>query len=193
MSPDPNPQPDDEVALISAAKQGDADAVEQLLAANLSDLNAYIKRRLGDKLRERETSQDLAQSVCREALGDLGSFEYRGSGSFKSWLLGCAENKLRKRAAYWDRDQRTTDREERQGLERLASFATPSQHMTTRENLDRVERAFAQLPADYREVILLARVDGLTYEQTAEKMGRTHAAVQNLLCRALARLTSLLR
>lgn len=174
--------------LIDAAQAGDSVARDELLVANLGTLRRFIRRRLGHKLRARETSQDLAQSVCREVLSDLESFEYRGEGSFESWLLTRAENKIRKRATYWNREQRDLGREEVGDLEKLASFATPSRHMVTKERLAEVERAFAGLAPDYQQVILLSRVDGLPHEEVAERMGRTVSATWNLLYRGLAQL-----
>lgn len=176
--------------LIDRAKSGDRDARESLFKGNLDVLRSFIRRRLGDKLRERETSQDLAQSVCREVLGDLDSFEYRGPASFERWLLSCAENKIRSRSTYWNRERRNVEREERGRLERLASFATPSQHMTTKERLEEVDRAFGQLSADYQQVILLSRVDGLSHEEVAAKMERTVSSTKNLLYRALTQLSA---
>lgn len=116
----------------------------------------------------------------------MDSFEDRGEGSFEKWLLTRAENKIRKRAAYWKRAQRDVGREEPGDLERLASFATPSRHMTTKERLEEVEWAFAALPEDYQQVTLLSRVDGLPQEEVAERMGRSVPATWSLLYRALA-------
>lgn len=180
-------------ALIEAARSGDREAGEKLLADNLDLLHAFIRRRLGSRLRARETSQDLAQSVCREVLGDLDTFEGRGSGGFEAWLLTCAENKIRKRAAYWNRDRRDMGREERSRLESLACLATPSWHLTSQERLERVETAIRDLAPDYQEVLILSRIDGLTQKEVAERMGRTPSSVQNLLFRALARLGESLR
>lgn len=188
-------KPPDEPDLISAAQAGDSGAMEQLLSANLENLRSFIHRRLGNKLRARETTQDLAQSVCREVLSDLGGFEYRGAGSFESWLMVRAENKIRNRAAYWGRERRDLEREERGGqadMERLSSFATPSRHMSTKERLEELETAFSALPADYQQVVLLARVDGLGHAEVAEEMGRTVNSVQKLLHRALGQLAAAL-
>ena len=52
--------------------------------------------------------------------------------------------------------------------------------------------AFAQLPEDYREVITLSRVVGLSHGQIASQLGKSEGAVRVLLHRALARLSGLL-
>ena len=44
------------------------------------------------------------------------------------------------------------------------------------------------LPDEYRQVILLARIVGLSHADLAREMGRSETAVRTLLHRALARL-----
>ena len=61
------------------------------------------------------------------------------------------------------------------------------------EALERLEAAFRQLPDDYREVILLARMVGLSHAEIGRQMERTPQAVRVMLHRALARLARLTR
>ena len=46
----------------------------------------------------------------------------------------------------------------------------------------------AKLPDDYREVIILRNLEGLSHEEVARRMGRGTGAVRMLWVRALARL-----
>lgn len=189
---------DDTEDLIGRARRGDGEAREALMARHLDGLHAFVRLRLGAGLRRRETSLDLVQSVCREVLEDLDGFEYRGGASFRHWLFRRAETKIRGRARFWGREKRDAGREERLGdepsdqrlLAQLASFATPSRHLGTREEIERIERAFASLSEEHREVIRLARVAGLPHALVAREMGRTPAATRTLLSRALARLAT---
>jgi DNA-directed RNA polymerase specialized sigma24 family protein len=50
---------------------------------------------------------------------------------------------------------------------------------------DQMERAFGLLPADYRDVIALSRIVGLSRAEIAEHTGRTEASVRMLMSRAL--------
>jgi len=181
---------------------GDRDARETLLREQLAGLRAYVRLRLGRAIRARETSQDLVQSVCREVLEDLGAFEYRGEASFRHWLFRRAENKIRDRGRYWGREKRAAERElasagraqddDAELLAQFETFTTPSRDASAKEELERVEDAFARLSGDYREVILLARVVGLPHKEVAAQMGRSAIATRTLLSRALARLATLL-
>lgn len=186
--------------LVGRAAAGDKSAIEALLAEHLSRLRAFVRLRMGRVVRSKESTEDLVQSVCREALEDLDGFEYRGEASFRHWLFGRAANKVVDRGRFYRRDRRDPEREvpidgggeERETLRGLESLFTPSRDAVAREELDRFEEAFAALPEDYREVILLARIVELPHEEIAARMGRSVSATWTLLSRALARLSTLL-
>jgi len=182
--------------LVLRARGGDRSACEALLSAHLPALRGFVRLRLGRALRSKEESLDLVQSICGDVLGELASFEHRGAGSFRRWLLQRAENKLRARGRFWARDRRALQSEvplddaDVAGLRELASSFTPLDAATSREELLRFERAFADLAEDDRTVILLARVAGLDHASVAAEMGRTAVATRTLLSRALARLAA---
>lgn len=189
--------------LVARAASGDAAARDELFAAHQDALRAFVRLRLGRHLRSREESLDLAQSVVREALEDLPQFEVRGAGGFRRWLLLRAENKIKDRGRFWSRARRDArleialsgthdDGEERAVAAALHDLATPSREAAGREDLARLERAFAGLSEDQRRVILLARVAGLSHEDVAAAMGRTVLATRSLLSRAMARLALLM-
>jgi RNA polymerase sigma factor (sigma-70 family) len=182
--------------LVLRARAGDQAAREALLSAHLPALRGFVRLRLGRALRSKEESLDLVQSICGDALKELGGFEHRGPGSFRRWLLQRAENKLRSRGRFWARDRRSLQSEvalddaDVAGLRELADTFTPFDAATSREELLRLEGAFAELSEDDRRVILLARVAGLDHVSVAAEMGRTASATRTLLSRALARLAA---
>ena len=190
--------------LVRGAVAGDREAKNDLLRRHLPSLRAFVRKNLGGGIRRRESSMDLVNSVCREALQALPRFEYRGPESFRNWLLRQAENKIRDRGRYWRRERRTASRESgslstllkgddaSERLAQLKSYRTPSHDACAREELARAEEAFRSLPPDYREVILLARVAGLSHAEIADRMQRSPAAARTLLSRALARMATLL-
>ncbi len=59
------------------------------------------------------------------------------------------------------------------------------------EVLRALMRELDELPDDYRDVILLARIEGLSTPEVAERMGKSRAAVALLLHRAVKRLKKL--
>jgi RNA polymerase sigma-70 factor (ECF subfamily) len=184
-------------ALVGRALAGEGGALPRLIEHCLPGLRAWIRLQTGEALRAKESASDLAQSVCLELLQDLSSFEYRGEAAFRQWLYRAAERKIRDRARYWQAERRDVAREQRpraederadELLDCYATFCTPSRVAVAREELARIETAFAALSPEHREVILLARMLGLPHAEIAQRMHRSEGAVRVLLFRALAEL-----
>lgn len=182
--------------LVDRASRGEADAIETLLRENLPRLEVFVRLRSGKLIRSRESSSDIVQSVCREVLESMGRMEYRGAAQFRGWLFTAAARKIADRAQYYQAEMRTPAREvsgepDQENGEVRAAFAriaTPSQILGEREGIERIERAFATLSEEKREVILLARVAGMTSAEIAERTGETDVAIRSRLRRALAEL-----
>ncbi len=181
--------------LLARASKGDGSAIEGLLERHLPGLLAYVRLHAGALLTQRESCSDLVQSVCREVLEDMAGFEYRGEGQFRKWLFAKAASKIVDRHRYWLAEKRHPAVERRvadgdssgDALSLPASFASPTAVAIGNEDLARLERVFADLPDDYRTVITLAKIVGLSHAEIANDLGRSEAAVRVLLHRALAR------
>jgi RNA polymerase sigma-70 factor (ECF subfamily) len=70
---------------------------------------------------------------------------------------------------------------------------TPSQHAASREQGVLLAEALAQLPEEYREVVVLRQLQELSFVEVAERMERSVDSVQKLWVRALARLRHLVK
>lgn len=178
---------------IQKATQGDPIAIDSLLERFLPQLRAFVRLRLGPGLRGKESGDDIVQSVCRQLLQDLDRFEFSGEVSFKHWLYLAALRKIKDRHRFYHREKRNLDRElpldaSSWLAQEYVSLSTPSQLAMQREDLAMFERVFDSLPEDYREVITLSRLVGLTHAEIAGQMSRTEGSVRVLLFRALARL-----
>lgn len=189
--------------LLDRARRGDREAAEVLLVRHLPSVRAFVRLRSDPLLRARESVSDLVQSACREVLAGLPGFRSDDEAAFRQWLHVEALHKVIDRWRYHRAGRRDAAREAepaRTGstageaglMSCYASFCTPSRAAMAREELERVERAFDRLPEDYREVIVLSCVVGLAHREIAARLGRTEAAVRQLLARARARLVILL-
>jgi len=67
---------------------------------------------------------------------------------------------------------------------------TPSVIMSKKEDLHKLEGAIDELKPEYRRVIVLAKIDGLSYKEIGEKLGKSVDAVGMLLSRAMLALTN---
>jgi RNA polymerase sigma-70 factor (ECF subfamily) len=191
-------------ALIDQAGRGDRAALDQLLAHYLPDLRAFVRLRCGAVVRARESSSDIVQSVCREVLEHAERFKHPSELAFKQWLFVSALRKIQNRQEFYLAQKRDALREvpletptssgsNEQGLMRIyQNFSSPSRRAILREEVERIERAFETLPEEYREVITLAHVVGLSRAEIAEQMGKSEGAVRVLLHRALAKVSEVL-
>lgn len=187
-------------ALVERASKNDRAALEELLVRQMPGLEAYLRLRMGPMLRAKESASDLAQSLCRQVLGDLTRFEYRGDAAFRHWLYAQARHKLIDRHRHLAAECRDPGREVHASPERsegvlacYGTLCTPSRDLSVREAVAHIERCFDELPEDYKEAITLHRMVGLSHAEIAAHMGRSEGAVRNLVYRGLAQLAISLR
>ncbi|MCA8948952.1 MAG: sigma-70 family RNA polymerase sigma factor [Planctomycetes bacterium] len=174
------------------------DAAE-LLNRYLPGLRGFLRLRAGRLLLEKESCSDLAQSVCHDVLVNAGKLQFDSEEGFRKWLFTTAMRKIADRYEYYLAAKRDVNREHvpqsdgvADTLRAYAGFFTPSQHAAAREELTRVEAAFQRLSHEQQDVILMAKMMGLSRAQIAAETGRTEVGVRTLLSRALARLTDML-
>lgn len=185
---------DDLHDMLDAASRNDPAAVAALLQQHLPALRAFVRLKAGPSLRARESCSDLAQSVCRDVLENAERFRFGGEAEFRKWLFTTALRKIADRAEHWRADKRDPQREQG-GLDQeemlgLAAIYTPSRQAAAREELARVEAAFATLLPEKQEVVLMARLMGMSHPQIAQELGKTEVAVRSILSRALAELAA---
>jgi RNA polymerase sigma-70 factor (ECF subfamily) len=157
---------------------------------------------MGPELRVKMQSMDVVQDALLGAFRDLDNFTYKNEGDFLRWVSSIAENRIRDHIEHFHaqkRDHRkeipliqdSTESSSRIRFDPM-DLTTPSMIMARKEDLDNLETAMDKLKPEYREVILLTRIDGLSYKEAAEKMKRSEGSVRMLLVRALSSLSSLL-
>ncbi|MBI4583245.1 MAG: sigma-70 family RNA polymerase sigma factor [Planctomycetes bacterium] len=69
-----------------------------------------------------------------------------------------------------------------------ARESSPSKVLQREERYRRFEKAIASLSPDYREVLRLVRLEGLSVTEVAKQLNRSPHAVSQLLLRALKKL-----
>jgi RNA polymerase sigma-70 factor (ECF subfamily) len=190
--------------LVAQAQEGDTSALDQLCGVYTERVRRIVRFRMGPELRSHLESMDLVQEALVEAVLDLDQFRYSNEGDFLRWLSRIVENTVRDnmdKAHAAKRDIRKqvplenvvvrADRPAHDAYMPIAT-TTPSVVFSLREDLDRLEKAMDQLKPEYREVIVLAKIEGLSCKEIAEKLNKTPAAVAMLLSRAIVAVTNLL-
>jgi len=187
--------------LIALAKDGDESALDQLCRVYSERVRWIVRLRMGGELRSMLESMDLVQDVFISALRDLGNFTYKNEGDFLRWLSKIAENRLRDNLDRLHADKRDIRKEVQlksyeptTGDSFVAALGpidttTPSAIMSKREDLARLAKAIDALTSEYKEVIVLTKIEGLSYKEIAESLGKSSDAVRMLVSRAMAALS----
>lgn len=188
--------------LVTLAKDGDESALNQLWKVYGARVHWIMRLRMGRELRSKLDSMDLAQDALVSALEGLGEFTYKNEGDFLRWLATIAENRLRDNLDKLHADKRDIRKEVRfddYGPTTSGGFVktpgpvdatTPSVIMSRKEELDKLEKAIDQLKPEYREVIVLTKIEGLSYKEISERLGKSNEAIRKLVSRAIVALTS---
>jgi RNA polymerase sigma-70 factor, ECF subfamily len=194
----------DTVGLLALARSGDGAALGQLLERYRSYLSLLARVQIGRRMQGKLDVADVIQETYLEAHRGIGQFRGTTEAQYLAWLrqilVGILANQVRRYFGTKRRDVRL-ERELQDGLDRssvflgshlIAAQSSPSSQASRREQAVLLADAMEELPRDYREVIILRQLEGLSFPQVAQRMGRTEDSVKNLWARALVRLRRLL-
>jgi RNA polymerase sigma-70 factor, ECF subfamily len=183
--------------LVANAAAGDAQALDQLFARAEPRLRRLLALKAGTALRHGDLD-DLVQEAYLEATRQFADYTYQGPDSFFRWLATVALHRLANLQRMANAKKR--DRRRERPLQGDASTLVPGgvtpadagpgpgTVVVGAEVQAKLDRALAALGDDDREVITLARVQGLSLQEISERIGRTKNAVALLLSRALRKL-----
>jgi len=186
--------------LVALAKEGNESALNQLCSVYGERVRRIIRLRLNQQLRPKLDSVDVVQDALIRALEGLQGFTYTNEGDFLRWLCKIAENRLRDIFDKFHADKRNVHREiPLKGEDRRMDngsvggagplhTTTPSVILCKKEALDKLEQALDELKPEYRQVVVLKRIEGLSHAEIAEILGKNPGAVRTLLVRAMAAL-----
>jgi len=153
------------------AAQRDPSRFADLYEENFYRVYAYVARRV----RDRHHAEDLTADVFREALADIGNFEWRGM-PFVAWLLRIASRIV-------------ADHFKRSGREAGSPVEPPES-----TSMDEVERSamlfqlVERLPEAQFRVIHMRFVEQKSIREIAQDLGRSEGAVKQLQLRAIENL-----
>jgi len=179
--------------LVERFKQGDQTAFSLLFGKYRRRLAVLVYYKMSQELRGRLEVDDILQDVFLAAAQGLNRFTYQNPGSFMAWLSRIANATIVDAARHEDRKKRRAaellrfrSESNPNGPEPI-DFATPSRVFAQQESLQILLRKLDTLPAEYREVILLAKFEGLTTREISEHLGKSRENVALTLHRALKR------
>jgi RNA polymerase sigma-70 factor (ECF subfamily) len=142
--------------------------------------------------RDDHDAEDVTQEACLRALRYFGGFRGGEEGSARAWLLAIVRN-----TAYSWRRRGRAAAEETEFDEAQHSGAIADRHpeaaMLRRDARESFRRMLDRLPPEFREVIVLREIQGLSYKEIGEVAGVPVGTVMSRLSRARDRLAEALR
>ena len=178
--------------LVRRAQSGELGAFNRLVLRYQDGAFALALRFMGS----RQAAEDATQEAFVRAFRNIRSF--RGD-RFRAWLFTIVANacrdELRKQRR---RPQRSLDQDrdaERRNpsLDPADTDPLPEDHLMTADLRRTLERALMQLPEEWRLIVVLSDVNGLSYDEVAKATGLPLGTVKSRLSRARARLRDILR
>jgi RNA polymerase sigma-70 factor, ECF subfamily len=181
--------------LIKRAKAGEREAFGLLAQRHGKAVLNLIHKMIWD----RSTAEDLWQETFVRALENISTYEPHQSGdgagqSFVSWLYRIAANltldELRRRGRWrlfsWDlfRPRHAQESENEAQYDPPSGAPDASTLLESREDIQRVRRALATLPPNWRMILILREYQDLPYEEIAEILCVPLGTVRSRLARA---------
>ncbi|MFN7993940.1 MAG: sigma-70 family RNA polymerase sigma factor [Bryobacteraceae bacterium] len=138
------------------SKQPRTDEFEKVALPHLPELYRAAGRLLGDSTR----AEDVVQEVYLQAWKSFDRFE--SGTNCRAWLFKILVNTAHHYRRKWFNVRMVKESEE--VLEQAVAGAPPIPEQVTEQE---IVRALDRIPADYREVVLLADVEDFSYKEIA--------------------------
>ena len=169
--------------LVRRVQRGDVAAFDLLVRKYQHRIAALIGRYVADW----SEVQDVAQETFIRAYRAIGNF--RGDAQFYTWLHRIAVNTAKNHLVAHNRRPPTDDididdAEQFDSGIRLRDSDTPERELMRQQLEQTVVRAVEALPEELRVAINLREVDGLSYEEIAERMDCPIGTVRSRIFRA---------
>jgi RNA polymerase sigma factor (sigma-70 family) len=155
---------------------------DEVVLPHLDDAYAFARWLTGSPT----DAEDVVQEACLRALNGVTGF---AGGSKRAWLIAIVRNT----AFTWLARNRpkglvlTDDLEAAESASSvLPDVATPEAEIIARADRAMLQAAIADLPAPFREVLVLREFNDLSYREIAEAAGIPIGTVMSRLARARA-------
>jgi RNA polymerase sigma-70 factor, ECF subfamily len=189
--------------LLNKAKHGEKEPLGQLLELYRNYLTILATTQLDRKLRQRMSPSDLVQEAMLAAHCDFVKFRGTTEREFLVWLrqilINCLHHAFDTHVRAKMRDVRreisveqanaALDRSAVGFVQMLADEGpSPSAPMQQHERAVAFADQLAKLRPQYRDVIVLRNLQGLSFEEVADRMNRKPGNVRMLWLRAIDKL-----
>ncbi len=165
----------DDRLLVGAARRGDLEAFDVLVRRHQAPVYRLALRMLGSEA----DAEDAAQEAFVQAWRSLERF--RGDSAFATWMYRIVTNRCLNALAARRPVEGLTDRYPEPA-------GDPAEVAERRARLRAVADGVLTLPPEQRAALVLREFQGLSYEEVAQVLGVSLAAVKGRIHRARLRL-----
>lgn len=176
-----------------AGSSSDEELVRQVQAGNISAYNLLVVRyqhrvvKIAQKyVSDFADASDIAQEAFIKAYKALPNF--RGESSFYTWLYRIVTNAAKNFLENSSRQRSQVDVDDEvlnaSSPEALTDRQTPDSIIESEELKKVILKAVGELPKELREAFMLRELEGLSYDEIAEKAGVPIGTVRSRIFRA---------
>ena len=184
--------PESVSSLLLRARSGDRQALDRLFGLCRSYLLLVAEAQVHSWAGAKFSASDLVQQTLMDAYRGFAEFRGGTTGEWLGWLKQIASHNACDLARHYAGTQKRLVKKE-VPLEADGppvrgpgdSPNSPSSFAVLQEQQLLLADAVAQLSPDHREVIVLRNLQGLSFADIAERIGRSRPAVQMLWMRAI--------
>jgi RNA polymerase sigma-70 factor, ECF subfamily len=173
----------DERALIERCRTGDDAAFGELVDQYKGLVYGLVYRMVPDRTQVDDLAQDVFLRIHR------GLPYFRGDAQLSTWIYRIVQNVCTQARS---RHAPTVSLDQEDATGRRRDPGSPDGAFADLELRDRLEKAIAQLPEQYRMLIAAHYLEGVQYEALAEALDIPLGTVKTHLYRAKRRLRELL-
>ena len=177
--------------LVQATTEGDSSAFEKLVLENQSRVYNLALRIVGNE----DDAFDMSQEAFIKAYNSIGNF--RGESRFSVWLYRLTTNvcldylRSQSRRAHGSLTF-SDDEEDGKELEIPDDRFSPETLAEKKELREAVRRGLERLPPDYKTIIVLRELEGLSYEEIALVLSLEVGTVKSRIFRSRKKLCDIL-
>lgn len=183
-----NPQQDPDVQLMLAVQRDSREAFDALFRKYVGPVVSFATSYVGSRARAEELAQDAFVQLYRMRRS------YQPRARFKTFLYRIVTNACLSEVRRPDHRRQVNAPAQEPSFDDTESGArTGEEDLVQRESVDQMRRAVLDLPPQQRAALLLARVEGLSYDEIARSLACSVSAVKSLIHRATVSLREQLR
>lgn len=168
--------------LVQKAKVGNAEAFGRLYDMHVDRVYRHIYYRIGNVA----DTEDLTQQVFLKAWQAIPRYKKTGS-PFVAWLMTISHNLL----VDFYRAKKDKIRL-RDGVVAKDPESSPEVMAQAHFDQEKLRMAISQLRGDQQRVVLMRFIDGFSFAETANSLGKSEGATRVILHRALKKLRHIL-